>query len=231
MKLVTFLSALLLISSCSHGSEQRYTPTVQKSMNSVVKITSKYIEAKRDPKTKKITFEMHQAVGSGVIISTNGHILTCEHVVSGSPFMIDVQLKTSTTTHLDATVLRRSFNRDIALLKLTNYSTATIPVPLAKAMPRVGDEVIAIGHPLGFDWTATVGIISGLNREGLAVNLLQTDAPINFGNSGGPLFDLDGEVIGINESGLMLANSIGFAVSIDEIRKFLDVFKGLEQAY
>lgn len=215
----------------SGHAEQRYVPVVEKTIGSVVKITARYFVPITDPKTKKTVFMSGTSLGSGVIVSTNGHILTCEHIISGNPILIDVQLQTSTTTHISATVLRRSFERDIALLKLVNYSTATVPVKLAPEMPKIGEEVIGIGHPYGFDWSVTSGIVSGLNREGLAINLLQTDAAINPGNSGGPLFNLEGQVVGLNQSIMLKADNMGFAVSVREIRNFLEVFKGLEQVF
>lgn len=226
MKVLTLLA--LLIAAPTLAAE-RYTPVVEKTLPSVVKIMTVYGQVV--PATKKTPehVEFVYGIGAGVAISTNGHILTCEHVVSGHPFIIDVTMYGSTTTHHTATVLRRSFDRDLALLKI---DTATVAVPLAAEMPRVGDEVLSIGHPFDLEWSVMAGIVSGLRREGLAINLMQIDAQLNPGSSGGPVFNLDGAVVGINESlQSEAAGGIGFAVSVEEIRNFLNIFDGLEQAY
>lgn len=226
------LSAALLLGFATRGchAEERYTPIVTQNIGTVVKIVTRYCDVVVDPKTKKKSIDFDAKLGAGVLISSRGHILTCEHVVHGSPFLIDVVLYGSTTTHHSAVVLRRNFERDVALLKLVDYSTRTVAAQIASLLPSIGDEVVAIGHPLGLDWSVTTGVVSGLHREGLAVNLTQTDAAINPGNSGGPLFNMSGQVIGLNESLIGDANNMGFAVSADEIWKFLEVFNGLEEA-
>jgi serine protease Do len=230
---IRFLLGVLLgmtLALATVRGEERYTPVVDKTLGSVVKITTRYMDITKDPKTQKLDFKVYSGLGSGVLISTTGHILTCQHVVDGHPLIIDVQLENSTHTHYQAIVLRRSFTRDLALLKLST-TTAFEPATLARQMPKVGDEVVAIGHPYGYDWSVTVGVISGLKREGLAINLLQTDAAINPGNSGGPLFNLNGEVVGINESIRLESNNMGFAISVEEIRNFMEAFRGLERVY
>jgi S1-C subfamily serine protease len=224
--LIGITLALATVRFCH--AEQRYTPIVDKTIGSVVKITASYVDVVEDTTTKKMDLKFGSALGAGVIVSTTGHILTCQHVISGHPFLIDVQLQGNTTAHYQATVLRRSFNRDIALLKVSS-TTAFQAAKLSPAMPRVGDEVVAIGHPHDYDWSVTAGIVSGLKREGLAINLLQTDAAINPGNSGGPLFNMDGQIVGLNESVYAGSNNLGFAVSVDEIRNFMEVFRGLDQ--
>lgn len=220
------VTTALLFVTVFGRAEEKFTPIVDKTIDSVVQIVSISFHQVGG---KKPHVEMGIGMGAGVLISTNGHILTCEHVVDNA-FLINVTLHGSTGSVHQATVIRRDFKRDIAVLKLVDYSTPTYSVRLAPQMPRVGDEVIAIGHPFDRDWSVTTGIISGLHREGLAINLIQTDAAINPGNSGGPLFNLNGEVVGLNQS-VADANSIGFSVSVAEIREFLSIFRGLEQVF
>lgn len=201
------------------NAASRFSRVVDQRIASVVKI--EVVSAQGN--------EVNAWLGSGVLIDSKGHILTCAHVVEGYPIVIAVYLYGSSATYHSAIVLRRDNARDIALLQLVNYSTPTPSAPLSVKPVLVGDEVVAIGMPHGFDWSVTAGVVSGLNRQGLALNLLQTDTAINPGNSGGPLFNLDGDIVGINESGLMSAQNMGFAVSVGEIRKFLAVFVGLEE--
>jgi serine protease Do len=157
-------------------------------------------------------------VGSGVIIERDGQILTNAHVVDGAASLL-VTLDNGTkvparTVGLD-TVL------DVALLRVESAS----PLPAARlgdsTSVKVGDEVVAIGNPIGLDQTMTRGIVSGLNRVLPGVSdeaMIQTDAPINPGNSGGPLVDRCGQVIGINTLISEDAQSIGFAVPINAAR-------------
>ena len=203
----------------SHA-ESRFSKVVDRTAASVVKI-------------EVIAFDtdgvMKAWLGTGVLIDSMGHIVTCEHVVPRGTAIIKVHLYRSSETAITATVIRRDVKRDLALIQLVDYSTPTPSVALSTTPVMVGDEVVAIGMPYGLDWSVTTGIISALHRAGLAINLTQTDAAINPGNSGGPLFNLEGEVVGINESGYQGANSLGFAVSVVEIKKFLSIFYGLEQ--
>src|SRR6266481_7072635 len=154
-------------------------------------------------------------VGSGVVIERDGQVLTNAHVVDGAA-SLSVTLDSGTKT--PARVLGMDTVTDLALLRI---ETST-PLPVARlgdsAALRVGDEVVAIGNPMGLEQTMTRGIVSGLNRilPGLAEQpMIQTDAPINPGNSGGPLVDRCGAVVGINTFISEEANSIGFALPIN----------------
>ena len=154
-------------------------------------------------------------VGSGVVIERDGQVLTNAHVVDGAA-SLSVTLDSGART--PARVLGLDTVTDLALLRIETSS----PVPVAKlgdsAALRVGDEVVAIGNPMGLEQTMTRGIVSGLNRilPGLAEQpMIQTDAPINPGNSGGPLVDRCGAVVGINTFISEEANSIGFALPIN----------------
>ncbi|HEY4343474.1 MAG TPA: DegQ family serine endoprotease [Parvibaculum sp.] len=142
--------------------------------------------------------EKVQSLGSGFVIDAKGIIVTNNHVIDGAD-KIDVTFTDGTT--LPAKLLGRDDKTDIAVLKIETK----LPLPFVKLgdsdKMRVGDWVMAIGNPFGLGGTVTAGIVSALNRDIHAGNyddFIQTDAAINRGNSGGPLFDLDGEVIGMN---------------------------------
>src|SRR6266571_8670452 len=160
-------------------------------------------------------------VGSGVVIERDGQVLTNAHVVDGAA-SLSVTLDSGTKT--PARVLGVDTVTDLALLRLE----ATSPLPAARlgdsSALHVGDEVVAIGNPMGLEQTMTRGIVSGLNRilPGLAEQpMIQTDAPINPGNSGGPLVDRCGAVVGINTFISEEANSIGFALPINAAKAVL----------
>lgn len=169
--------------------------------------------------------QVEQGLGSGFIISTDGYILTNEHVVSGAQ-KIQVYLageKEPVPTEvvgsdhdLDLAVLKIDVGKDLPVLKLGSSSDVA-----------VGNWVIAIGNPYGLDHTVTVGVISAKGRPVTVDDrefrdLLQTDASINPGNSGGPLLNLQGEVIGINTAVSSQAQGIGFAVPSDTVSGVID---------
>jgi S1-C subfamily serine protease len=160
-------------------------------------------------------------VGSGFIIDRDGQLLTNAHVIDGAA---SLTVTLDSGTKAPARVLGMDTVTDLALLRLE----ATSPLPVTRlgdsAALHVGDEVIAIGNPMGLEQTMTRGIVSGLNRvlPGLAEQpMIQTDAPINPGNSGGPLLDRCGTVVGINTFISEEANSIGFALPINEAKAVL----------
>lgn len=215
-----FIGVLLTLTLVAACGGNRFTQVVDKTIGSTVKIQVSGVQGGA----------LASWLGTGVIIDSAGHILTCEHVVPTRSVLIYVTLYRSRTVHL-ARVLRRDRKRDLALIQFVNYPLSTHAVELSRGPVSVGDEVVAIGMPYGLDWSVTTGVVSALHRTGLAVNLTQTDAAINPGNSGGPLFDMEGRIVGINESGYQGANNLGFAVSVEEIRGFLSVFKGLEETF
>jgi putative serine protease PepD len=165
-----------------------------------------------------------QATGSGIVINSNGTILTNYHVVANA---IKVTVSFEKGKTIDAQVVGKDPSNDLAVLKVSPEGTALHPIPLGDSSAvQVGDPVLAIGDPFNQERTLTTGVISALQREitapnGFAIkNVLQTDAPINPGNSGGPLLDSSGRVIGINsqiETGSSGGGSvgIGFAVPIN----------------
>lgn len=183
------------------------------------------------------------AAGSGVVISADGLMLTNAHVVSttdsfGQPISNPVlTVKMFDGSVRSATVLGSSPAYDVALLQLDDTSNLQ-PLTLADASTfRVGDRVVAIGNALdlGDAPTVSTGIISALDRT-LQTNatttlrgLIQTDAAINHGNSGGALVNTNGELVGINSAGIPDAQNIGFAISVGTIQPLLDDLKAGKQ--
>jgi S1-C subfamily serine protease len=164
--------------------------------------------------------------GSGFFISPDT-IVTNVHVVGSDP---TVAIRRSDGTSATARVQTLSTAFDIAVLKLPAGASDQRVVPLGtSAAIRIGEEVIAIGTPLGFlQNSVSRGIVSGLREVGGAT-LVQTDAAVNPGNSGGPLLDRDGAVIGIIKSGFVGSNGLSFAVAVDQVRGVLDGHLGPSQ--
>jgi len=138
-----------------------------------------------------------QSLGSGFIISDDGYVLTNHHVVDGAT---KVMVRLNDRRELEAEVIGSDKRSDVALLKVDAVDLPTLSMGSSDAL-EVGEWVLAIGSPFGFDHSVTAGIVSAKERslEGdTYVPFIQTDVAINPGNSGGPLFNLDGEVVGIN---------------------------------
>ncbi|MCK9538283.1 DegQ family serine endoprotease [Dokdonella sp.] len=149
------------------------------------------------------------SMGSGFIISADGYVLTNNHVVDGSDH---VTVRLSDRRVLDAKVIGTDSQYDIALLKLDANNLPVVSIGDSKAL-KPGQWVVAIGSPFGFDHSVTAGIVSAVGRsfggaDQQYVPFIQTDVPINRGNSGGPLFNLDGQVVGINSQ--IFSNTGGF---------------------
>ena len=174
------------------------------------------------------------SLGSGFIISADGYIVTNNHVVA--PARPDAVVEQITVTLADRTeyeaeVVGRDTASDIAVLKVTPRR----PLPFVRfgdsTRTRVGDWVIAIGNPFGLGGTVTAGIVSALHRNinaGLYDRYIQTDASINSGNSGGPMFDIQGNVIGINTALYSPTGGnvgIGFAIPAEQIAPVVDALR------
>jgi len=158
-----------------------------------------------------------QSLGSGFIISQDGYILTNHHVVDGAD---EIVVRLADRKSYDAKVIGSDKGSDVALLKIEAKGLPTVKISDGKDL-KVGEWVLAIGSPFGFDHTVTAGIVSAKGRSLPSENyvpFIQTDVAINPGNSGGPLFDMDGEVVGINSQiysrtgGFM---GLSFAIPID----------------
>ena len=164
------------------------------------------------PKRENLT-----GLGSGFIISKEGYVVTNNHVISGAD-QITIIFNNG-VDDVPAELVGTDPKTDIAVLKIDPSSVSIENVKWGNSeISRVGDIVLAIGNPLGLGGTVTSGIISSINRDigsGPYVDFIQTDAPINRGNSGGPLFNLDGEVIGINSMIIsQTGGSVGLGFSI-----------------
>jgi serine protease Do len=185
--------------------------------------------------------ETEEGAGTGIIISSNGYIVTNNHVVpTGSQ---SLTVTTSSEKQYTATVVARDTSEDLALLKIKATDLTTLTLGNSSDI-QVGDSVIAIGNALGeFQNTVTQGIISGTNRSITASDsgsdtvssgeslkdLFQTDAAINPGNSGGPLIDVaTGEVIGIDTATSGDGEDLGFAIPINEAKAFVAPYVKLD---
>ena len=169
-----------------------------------------------------------QALGSGFVIDKAGHIVTNYHVIEGAN---DISVSFSNRDTVKARVVGSDQSTDLAVLLVNENASALTPLTLGDSdRVQVGDEVVAIGNPFGLDRTATAGIVSALQRgieapNGFTIDhAIQTDAPINHGNSGGPLLDTQGQVIGVTsqiETGDSTTSGnvgIGFAVPSNTVK-------------
>ncbi|MGL5009285.1 MAG: DegQ family serine endoprotease [Paracoccaceae bacterium] len=165
-----------------------------------------------------------EALGSGFVISEDGYIVTNNHVIEGAD---EITIEFFDKTKLEAKLIGTDPNTDIALLKVESAT----PLPFVtfgnSDLMRVGDWVVAMGNPLGQGFSVSAGIVSARGRElqGTYDDYLQTDAAINRGNSGGPLFNMDGQVIGVNTA-ILSPNGgsigIGFSMASNVVTKVVD---------
>ncbi len=176
--------------------------------------------------------EEHKQVqgGTGFIISEDGYIVTNNHVIEGAD---KIEVRINNKEKYMAKVIGRDPATDLALLKVDVKQRLT-PVALGDSDKlRVGEWVMAIGDPMNFDKTVTVGVVSAKNRSGLTADAatrsfesyIQTDAAINFGNSGGPLINVNGDVVGINTAMFRPAQNIGFAIPVNTLKAILPQLK------
>ena len=177
-----------------------------------------------------------QSLGSGFVIDSSGIIVTNNHVIDGAD---EITANFNDGSKLRATLIGRDAKTDIAVLKV-EASKPLVALAFGDSdVLRVGDWVMAIGNPFGLGGTVTVGIVSARNRDinsGPYDNFIQTDAAINRGNSGGPLFNMDGEIVGINTAIISPTGGsigIGFAIPsktavnvIDQLRQFGETRRG-----
>lgn len=223
----------------AHSSRESYADAVARAAPSVVNIyTSKIVQSKSHPLQNDPVFRhffgrpnmpmkerVLASLGSGVIASNDGYILTNHHVIKGADEIL-VALYDGRETL--AKVVGNDPESDLAVLKITLDDIAAAPFGDTSQL-RVGDIVLAIGNPYGFGQTVTQGIVSALGRYGLNLNtyenFIQTDAAINPGNSGGALIDIDGSLIGINSaiySRTGGAQGIGLAIPAEAAHKIMN---------
>ncbi|MDI9526634.1 MAG: DegQ family serine endoprotease [Pseudomonadota bacterium] len=172
---------------------------------------------------------VQQALGSGVIVSGDGYIVTSNHVVSGAD---EVEVRLSDERVFTAKIIGNDPKSDVAVIKIDAKDLPVIKIGKSSNL-RIGSYVLALGNPYGLAGTVTHGIISALGRSGLGIteyeNFIQTDAPINPGNSGGALVNMDGELIGINTAILSQTGGnigIGFAIPVDLV---MDIVESLRK--
>ena len=207
----------------------------RRSAPGVVQITTTSIQTvEPDPFLNPFGFpeeQRQQALGSGFVIDTTGHIVTNFHVVENAQ---EIEVSFSNRDSVKAKLLGTDPSTDLAVLKVNVDARALRPLELGNSdRVRVGDSVVAIGNPLGLERSVTAGIISALHRPLTAPNdftiddVIQTDASINSGNSGGPLLAANGAVIGVNTA-IATGNTgsrgnigIGFAVPMNTVRNVI----------
>jgi S1-C subfamily serine protease len=181
------------------------------------------------------------SLGSGFVVDRDGYIVTNYHVIENAQ---EIEVNFSGDDRVPARIVGSDPSTDLAVLKIDAQTRALTPLPLGNSdTVAVGDAVVAIGNPFGLERSATAGIVSALQRNIVAPNgytidkVIQTDAPINRGNSGGPLLNANGEVIGVNsqiESETGGNVGIGFAVPVNTVREVVSQIKKtgkVEHAY
>jgi serine protease Do len=248
MKRVLKLSAALLftffafpLSSNAVSTPESFAPLVKKEMPAVVNISTKQVVKVQqqspfgDPQMDEFFYrffggrppkreQVRQSLGSGFIISTDGYILTNNHVVDMAR---DIKVALSDGRVMDAKLIGKSKEIDIALIKVEATDLPSVALGDSDTL-EVGDWVVAIGNPFGLSHTVTAGIVSAKGRVigvGPYDDLIQTDAAINPGNSGGPLFNTKGEVVGINTVIIATGQNLGFAVPISMVKEVLPSIK------
>jgi S1-C subfamily serine protease len=198
----------------------------RRSEGGVVQVATTDLVQSTDPFFGVPQQERRRGIGSGFVIDKSGHVVTNFHVIEGAN---EIEVSFSNDEKMDAEVIGRDPSTDIAVLKVDASARALRPLRLGDSDAlEVGDEVVAIGNPLGFERTMTAGIVSALGRVIESPQapfdideVIQTDAPINSGNSGGPLLNAAGEVVGVNTQIATTTGAnigIGFAVPINTVR-------------
>jgi S1-C subfamily serine protease len=240
MKIVTSLLLALLVVGCAPKehlvrlSEQTLPKTTSITVAGVIEISYLKFDGEDTFSIETATVPV-RVRGAGVYISENNHVLTCDHLFA----LLEITTVTVCDYNaecFDAEIVFRESDLDLALLrtpaiKKSDYARIANPRKL-----RVGQEVLAIGNPLGFPFSVSHGIISALNRDNLGIyNMTQSDAFINPGNSGGGLFNMKGELVGINSRMVPpidrpVFTGLGFSVQSGQIVEFLTRFRGLDKA-
>jgi serine protease Do len=220
-------AGLSLPSAAFSAQPESFADLVVRVSSAVVNISIKGMGQGALPNgdTKQVAYAPHivDLVGSGVIVDPSGIIVTNRHVIDNA---YEITVTLSDRTAVQARLLGKGLTFDLAILKIdVDHPLPSIKVGDSDKV-RVGDRVIAIGNPLGLSSTVTSGIVSALHRDLRGTpydEFIQTDAAINHGNSGGPLFNMDGEVIGINnqifsDSASSGSIGLGFAIPSNDVR-------------
>ncbi|MDO5707108.1 MAG: trypsin-like peptidase domain-containing protein [Andreesenia angusta] len=228
------------ITIAAKGEDINITQAVaDKAMDSVVGIITKEIRERNDIFTGP-SQSLIEGTGSGVIVSDDGYILTNSHVIANNRAE-EIKVLFKDGSEKDGRVIWNDNSLDLAVIKVEAKNLRAADLGDSDKL-KIGETAIAIGNPLGleFERTVTSGIVSGLNRSLPVQNgnsmegLIQTDASINSGNSGGPLLNSKGQVIGINTLKLQSVEGMGFAQPINTVKSVIDEIKkngGFEEAY
>jgi S1-C subfamily serine protease len=215
------------------GVRDTYADAVQRAAPAVVNVyTGRRVIERLAPSLGELFGEympryrqrIERSLGSGVIVDTDGHIVTNQHVIADADSIL-VQLADGRTA--DARIVGRDPDTDLAVLKI-DLKALPVAVFGRSDQLKVGDVVLAIGNPIGLSQTVTHGIVSATSRQQLGIapleDFIQTDAAINFGNSGGALVDSSGALVGINTA-IVAKNlgveGIGFAIPVNMVRGVL----------
>ena len=236
-RVVSISSVPPVAMAASGGSPSSYAAAARRASPSVVSITASKAPA-RDPRADDPVFqyffgnrgrqsqgEPQVGLGSGVIVSPEGYLLTNNHVVAGAD---DIEVKLADGREAKAKVIGTDPDTDVAVLKIDLDRLPAITFGATDDL-QVGDVVLAIGNPFGVGQTVTSGIISALGRDQLGINtfenFIQTDAAINPGNSGGALVDANGNLLGINTAIYSRSGGsmgIGFAIPATTARQVME---------
>ncbi|MGD0032054.1 trypsin-like peptidase domain-containing protein [Paenibacillus illinoisensis] len=201
------------------AAQEAETKAAKTASDSNVKKTRKQII--EDSQKKVVTIESGIGLGSGFLYNDKGDVITNAHVVEGSK---EVTVRTLNHEEYQGTVIGIGEETDVAVVRVPGLQKLT-PLTIAKSKAETGDEVLALGSPLGLENTVTTGIISGVGRSFeippyIYSNLYQISAPITHGNSGGPLIHAEtGEVLGINSAVVQQEGGIGFSIPITSVLK------------
>ncbi len=221
------------VTKLSTNNEENVEKQSQKTIDTVVKSVVGISKLEQSGTSIFLdNFESKLGLGSGIILTDNGYILTNEHVV-GSKFS-NCYVTLENGKNYNGTVLWADSNIDLAIVKIMANNLDYIELGDSDSI-SLAEEVYAIGNPIGIEFqrTVTKGIISGINRtiklneneqESYMEDLIQTDATINQGNSGGPLINQNGQLIGVNTVKITDAEGIGFAVPVNIIKPILERF-------
>ena len=220
--------------TADRGEHRSYAAAVERAAPAVVNIYTARVVTERVPRNPldelfgdlgpRYRQRVERALGSGVIVDAAGHIVTNHHVIANAD---SIRVQLADGREAEASIVGRDPDTDLAVLKIGLSKLPVMPLGRSDQL-RVGDLVLAIGNPIGLSQTVTHGIVSATGRGQLGVatfeNFIQTDAPINVGNSGGALVDSTGTLVGINTAVIaknLGVEGIGFAIPVNLVRGVL----------
>lgn len=238
MKVITSLMLAFLAVGCA--PKEKFVELSEQTLPKTVSIEVKGIMEGYQLSVDNGSFKIEKATfpvvvrGAGVYISEMNHVLTCDHLF-GLNVISSITVCNYNGLCTESEVLFREYGLDLALLKAKTETKSDYVRIADPRKIRVGQEVLAIGNPLGLSFSVSHGIISALGRNNIGVyNMTQSDAFINPGNSGGGLFNMRGELVGINSRMVppvqaAVFTGLGFSVQSGQIIEFLTRFRGLDK--